>query len=446
MNKHAESNLGETKTSTDAGSYRYRADFGRRPPPRSGASSGTQAEGDGRFRNARQTESLPSRKLLFSMVGMSFVLPLVVAVALGGAWLHQSLGPLAKELSRARDQLSVESAATTLRTHAVHSAQSVDAFFLERLLDAKSLASTPSVVSATKRAGNEHAARGYDAMSAEQIEARMGSARSLGLFPEVDLYLLHHLASNPFFLEATVTDRFGNNVAMTHSAPGFVQRDEQWWQDAWATGLHVGEVEYDRRTGELSTAVGLPIDDPVSGERLGVLMVLLGVNHVQSLVDATVKSVPGIAISVFVRGGQAVADTESGHAPGRIMSADHGPVAVPRDTRTGIVAGEDILVGYSRTAGGSDYLPLRSNFDGLGWIVQVKGHPGGVHPAYRSFGEVLEGTREWPWRAGAAGAVGGLAMLGVCLLVVWLLVRRMSRAISRARPDPRRPLPRTVNG
>ena len=317
MKEHVEVKLDETKTSTDSISYRYRSDFGRRPPPRSGPSPGTQSEGDGRFRNTRETENLPSRRLLFSVVGLSFVLPLAVTVALGGAWLRQSLGPLAEELSQARDQLSVESAGTTLRTHAVHSAQSVDAFYLERLLDAESLASTPSVVSAARRAGREHQARGYGGMTANQIEASMGSVRSLGLFPEVDLYLLHHLASNPFFLEATVTDRFGFNVAMTHSAPGFVQRDEQWWEDAWATGLHVGDVEYDRRTGELSTAVGLPIEDPVSGERQGVLKVLLGVNHMQSLVDSTVKSVPGIAISIFVRGGQAVADTESGHAPGR---------------------------------------------------------------------------------------------------------------------------------
>ena len=443
MTEQAEVGQGETKTSSDSGSYRYRSGFGRRP---SGLGPGTSTEGDGRFRNARQTGNLPSRKLLFSMVGLSFVLPFVVAVALGGAWLRQSLGPLADELSRARDRLSVESAGTTLRTHAIHSAHSLDAFFLERLLDAKSIASTPSVVSAAKRAGNEHEARGYGGMSTDRIEDGMGSVRSLGLFPQVDLYLLHHLASNPFFLEATVTDRFGFNVAMTHSAPGFVQRDEHWWKDAWETGLHMGDVAYDRRTGELSSAVGLPIEDPVSGERQGVLMVLLGVNHVQFLVDSTVKSVPGIAISVFDRAGQAVADTESGHAPGRIMSASHGPVAVPRDTRTGIVAEDDILVGYSRTSGGSGYLPLRSNFNGLGWTVQVKGHPGGVHSAYHSFGEALEGTKEWPWRAGAVGAAGGLAMLGVCLLVVWLLVRRMSRAIAKARPDPRRPLPRTVNG
>ena len=446
MKEHVEAKLGESKTSTDSGSYRYRSDFGRRPPPRPGPSSGTQAEGDGRFRNVRQSGNLPSRKLLFSIVGLSFVLPLFVAVALGGAWLRQSLKPLAEELSRARDQLSVESAGTTLRTHALHSAQSVDAFFLERLLDAKSLASMPSVVSATRRAGQEHAARGYGGMNAGQIEASLGSVRSLGMFPEVDLYLLHHLASNPFFLEATVTDRFGFNVAMTHSAPGFVQRDEQWWEDAWKTGLHVGAVEYDRRTGELSTVVGLPIEDPVSGERQGVLKVLLGMNQMQSLVDSTVKSEPGIAISVFVPGGKAVADTESRHAPRRIMSASHGPVAVPRDTRTGIVADEDMLVGYALTAGGSGYLPLRSNFDGLGWMVQVKGHPGRVHPAYRSFDEALAGTRDWPWRAGTVGAAGGLAMLGACLVVVWLLVRRMSRAISKARPDPRRPLPRTVDG
>ena len=437
MTDHVEVNLGEGKPSSGPGSYRFRADPGRRPPPRSGHGSGTQTEGTGRFRNARRSENLPSRRLLFSMVGVSFVLPLGVTVALGVTWLRHSLDPFAEDLSRARDHLSFEPAGMTLRAHAVHAANGLDAFFLERLLDARSLASTPSLVSAAKRAGTEHQSRGYADLTIDPAEVRMGSVRSLGLFPEADLHLLHHLSSNPFFLEASVTDRFGFNVAMTHSAPDFVQRDEPWWQDAWTRGLHVGDVEYDRRTRELSTVVGLLIEDPVSGERLGVLKVLLGVDHVRSLMDSTVESVSGIAISVFTRGGKAVADTVSGHAPGRIMAEGHAPIAISPGTRAGFVPDGESLVGFSRTAGRSGYLPLRSDFGGLGWLVQIQGRPDGRLPTYESFDEVLRRTREWPWHVGVAGAAGGLTALALCLAVVWLLVRRLSAAISASRGELR---------
>lgn len=56
----------------------------------------------------------------------------------------------------------------------------------------------------------------------------MRESRSLGLFPGLDLYFINHLSSNPFLLSASVTDRFGYNVATSHSMPDFVLRDERW--------------------------------------------------------------------------------------------------------------------------------------------------------------------------------------------------------------------------
>ena len=444
MKDYVEAGSGETKTSSESNSSRFRTDFGRRPP-RPGANSGTHSESAGRFRNARSAAGdLPSRRLLFSVVGLSFVLPLAVAVALGAAWLRQALVPLSADLSQTRDELVLASVGATLRAHAVHAAQGVDSFFLERLLDTKSLASTPSVVGAVRRAGTEHRSRGFVDMKIYEVEAEMGTVRSLGLFPEVDLYLLHHLSTNPVLLEATLTDQFGYNVAMTHSAPDFVQRDELWWQGAWMEGLHLGKVEYDRRAQELSMAIGVLVEDPMSGERLGVLKVLLGMNDVQSLMDTTAQSVPGIEISVFDTGGHAVADTKSGHSPHRIMSDEFNSVETPSDDRSGYLADGGDVVAFARTAGPSSYWSLRSGFGGLGWTVQVRGEPSGMNPAFASLDETLQTIREWPWRLGIAAAVGGSAVLLVCLGIVWLLVRRLSRAIAASRPDPQ-PLPNPVH-
>ena len=445
MTSPVETKSGETRTSSESNGYRFRTDFGRRPPPRPGVNSGAHSASAGRFRNARSAAGdLPSRRLLFSVVGLTFVLPLAVAVALGAAWLRQALGPLSADLSQTRDELALESVGTTLRAHAVHAAQSVDSFFLERLLDTKSLASTPSVVGAVRRAGTEHRSRGFVDMKIYEVEAEMGTVRSLGLFPEVDLYLFHHLSTNPFFLEATLTDQSGYNVAMTHSAPDFVQRDELWWQRAWREGLHLGKVEYDRRAQELSMEIAVPVEDPMSGERLGVLKVVLGMNDVQSLMDTTAQAVPGIEISVFDPGGHAVADTKSGHSPDRIMSDAFNPVEVPADNRSGYLADGGDVVGFAHTAGATSYWSLRSGFAGLGWTVQVRGEPNGMNPALASLDETLQTMQEWPWRLGVAGAAGGFAVLVVCLGIVWLLVRRLSRAIAASRPDPH-PLPHPVH-
>ncbi|MCY4454176.1 MAG: hypothetical protein OXC01_19735 [Immundisolibacterales bacterium] len=348
------------------------------------------------------------------------------------------------DLSQTRDELALASYGTTLRAHALHAAQGLDSFFVERLLDAKSLASTPSLVNAARRAGGEHRARGFGDKKIYEVEAEMGAVRSLGLFPEVDLYLLHHLSTNPFFLEATLTDQFGYNVAMTHAALDFVQRDELWWQGAWTEGLHLGAVEYDRRTRELSMAIGVPVEDPMSGERLGVLKVLLGINDVQTLMDTTVQSVSGIEISVFDPGGHAIVDTASGHAPDRIKSDKFNPVEVPPDDRTGYLAAGGDVVGFAHTAGLSSYWSLRSGFSGLGWAVQVRGEPSGMKQAFGFLDETMRAMQEWPFRLGVAGAVGGFGVLVVCLGIVWLLVRRLSRAIAASRPDPQ-PLPHPVH-
>ena len=209
------------------------------------------------------------------MLGASFILPLAVAVALGNVWLLPALGQFAADVLQMREQVALGSA-TTLHAHAMHVAREVDSFFLERLHDTKALASERSLIVAARRGAEAHQAQGLSDMSIDEVEVEMKASRSLRLFPRLDLYLLHHLSSNPFLLSASVTDRFGYNVAMSHSMPDFVQRDEQWWQIAWETGLDVGYPEYHHRAPVKSLSIAMRIEEPILKRRLGVLHVNVG--------------------------------------------------------------------------------------------------------------------------------------------------------------------------
>ena len=367
---------------------------------------------------------------MFVMLGASFILPLAVAVALGKVWLLQALGQFSTDVLQMREHVALGSAAA-LRAHAMHVAREVDLFFLERLHDTKALASERSLIVAARQGAEAHQAQGLSDMSIDEVEVELQASRSLRLYPNLDLYLLHHVSSNPFFLSAAVTDRFGFNVAMSHSMPDFVQRDEQWWQMAWKTGLDVGHAEFHLRAPVKSLSIAMRIEEPISKRRLGVLHVSVDVNYVQLIMDSAARSAPGIEVSVFAPGGKRVAAAEMWRSTKRIVSRAAGEGAQPSGIAQDLVD-SDTVVEFARTTAGPAYRSLRADYGGLGWKIQVKGQPGEMYPSFDPLTEILQETTTWPRYLPVLSGAVGLGVLGICLAIVWMLSLRLSMMIRSA--------------
>lgn len=76
------------------------------------------------------------------------------------------------------------------------------------------------------------------------------------------------------FAEVFITDAQGLNVCMTNKTSDYYQADEDWWISTNASndpyGLH-GPIEFDTSSSTESISLYLPVLDPATGNKLGIL-------------------------------------------------------------------------------------------------------------------------------------------------------------------------------
>ena len=211
--------------------------------------------------------SLPRRISLLASVGV--LLPSLVLSVLFGIYLSFHLEVLSIDLKRIQNSLLRDSVGEQLQAYARNEAARIDAFFFERLVDVRVLATAPIVVESAVAVAGRHRSLGFRSMSIEEVEAYVereyGGDRKIAFFPKTDLFLRHYQLANVSFLEVFFTDRDGYNVSTSSPTSDFVQRDEEWWQSAWSSEIYVGPVEYDTSAGAYSIDIAVRIDDPKTG-------------------------------------------------------------------------------------------------------------------------------------------------------------------------------------
>ena len=377
--------------------------------------------------------SLPRRVPLLVLSGI--LVPMLLTTTIWGGYLSYSLDILDVHVSSARLRIVHDALGFRLQTHARQEATRIDTFFIERLTDARTVASDPLLIAASIQGRVHHHELGFHTLTIDQVESevqqRAGVDRKLSLFPDLDLFLRQYHLSNPFFLEMFVTDRDGYNVASSSPTTDFVQRDEAWWKSAWTTGLFVGPVEYDTSAGAYSVDIAVRIDDPSTGQGVGVLKSVLGIRRIQSMLDRSAESIPGLRISLFNSTGQAIADTASDHASDLIMSEAFQTVNLG-DSSLGYLQHKGALIGYSRTGGSIVYGSIAPRFTGLGWTIQIKlpeGDPmlvSSFDPFVQSFSQL----RLWPWLLIGAVLLSTGAACGLTMFLLLSTIRRLRTSIS----------------
>ncbi len=85
------------------------------------------------------------------------------------------------------------------------------------------------------------------------------------------------------FAEIFVTERYGFNVAYSHITSDFVQRDEYWWQKGKQQGQWLDQPQFDQSSDQITVDLIVSIDDPKSGEFLGIIKGGYKANNLQQL-------------------------------------------------------------------------------------------------------------------------------------------------------------------
>lgn len=361
------------------------------------------------------------------------LLPLIVLSTVVFIGLN-SLGETATEqIDESRELLSRESVAVNAEEQAVSVAREINATLLERVTDVTDWARNPNVVEAAISAGEFAQAQGLVGTPIDQLEEQFSVRRSTSVSGTVEQFLKEELVFKDEFSEVFFTDANGFNAAVTDRTSDFVQSDEEWWQEAWAEGISVSDVEFDDSAGVFSVDISIRIDDPETGNRVGVMKAVLGVSFVQSI--TTARSVSSTTdYSVALPDGRLVAETASFHSADRMMVE-----LAPEDLSPGLLealanegAGshitEETVTGYTRTTDanflGSEVL----GFKGFDWIVLSERRALVAFSPLRG----LEGVTEQieSSRTGLQGTVVVAVLLGLVAAAV------MSRLLSRGIVGP----------
>ena len=372
------------------------------------------------------------RKGALRLAAATAIIVVVFAAAAGAPWfgyLNYERDLASIDLNHARRAVMHSAIGLDLRAKAAHAANAIDSFLVERIVDARQIATTPKVVDATREGAWRHAQSGLTLIEIEEVEVLGGTARSRGYFPDVDAHLRHRQRISQYFDEISVTDEHGLNVAYSHPTSDFVQSDEDWWKVAWNTGIWIGEVAFDRSAVEPSIALATRFESATNGERLGVLKASINLRSIQDLMSNGTHGSPGLELTIFDPRGRILAETASEHATDRILAGDDRAPRVPPDHPSGYTAsGGEPPVGFARTAGTTRYASAGARYAGLEWLVTATLDPEALTERRASLdhlADALARAGAWPDLALAA-AVSSAAMGALAaFFTVWLVLRRV---------------------
>jgi len=89
-------------------------------------------------------------------------------------------------------------------------------------------------------------------------------------------------AAHPEFAEIFITDSQGRNVCLTNKTSDYYQADEAWWINTHNSNDPYGlysPIEFDESSSTESISLFLPVLDPLTGNKLGILKAVVKLSH-----------------------------------------------------------------------------------------------------------------------------------------------------------------------
>jgi methyl-accepting chemotaxis protein len=204
------------------------------------------------------------RRLLWGAVGGTLFVVIIAFFALAWGGARQLVEPAVER------QLSERSASA---------AAVVESMVESAIGDAEVLALSPVIRDVAARGAELATLRGLDGLPVDELERRMAATRTLRASPATDRYL-REAVDRFLFAEVFLTDTSGLVVAASGMTSDFVQRDEAWWQEAFAGRPSISDVGIDESSGALSLAVAVPVRG-ASGSTVGVMKAVIDLERLK---------------------------------------------------------------------------------------------------------------------------------------------------------------------
>ena len=209
------------------------------------------------------------RNRLLTSVLPVVLLPLLVASAIGYKLTE----------SRAEDRIRERLKADTVL------AEEAVTFFIEDSFAVMDLISAnPQVIEAIKTGNDIVDEQNLAQQPIESLEEQFAQTKLLKPNASLNSYLRQAVESSRA-AEIHFSERNGFNVGYSNETSDFVQSDEDWWKIAKAEGSSIDEAEYDESADTTVLAISKAIQDPATGEFLGVIKTGMSIDELKTALN-----------------------------------------------------------------------------------------------------------------------------------------------------------------
>ena len=378
----------------------------------------------------------PSRSAFFRFAATSIGLPVVVIGLASWFFMSYRLDVISQQVDFTQDTVIEALETRLLVERARHVQEIVAAHMRDRMTAVMLWAHDPLIREAAREAASLHEAEGLANLSPEALEARAPPARNLQAFPRIERRLKAYITTSPSVGELFFTDVHGLNVAATNLTSDMLQSDEEWWQQAWLDGVHIGRVEFDDSAAIWAIPVGYRLDG-ANGGPVGVLKAVISVDFAQEIADDMLEYlVEESSVQIVDGGGLLIADTASGHSPDKLMKEEFGIAggesapALTRAEPQGFFVTGNVYTAYSRSPeeGRRDEgeFQVSQAIEGLGWTVLVHEPAGHAFSTELTVFDSLVNTLR-QWRVMLLLAFVGIAVASLLIAAGLAAARRSDR-------------------
>lgn len=380
------------------------------------------------LRRLPRSTPVPTAVPLRNRVRAGTATALLAAVLLAGLGAGTAVFGLARNqdraLAEAARDLAREAAADRARGRADAAALGI-ASELDRLqATAAFWATEPALIDGARATGEAARARGLEGLAPDEIERRQPATSSLAADAGAQRFLDAAVQSTPGIAEASFTDANGITGGAAGPADDLVQSDEPWWREVRDYGRWIGSPAVPAEGGGPLVPMAFRIDGD-QGQPIGVLRVAVDLAVVRTVTDGLATD--GLAISVATGDGTLLAETATGHDPGRIGQPGLGPVVAVPGLAAALPGGAGSMVSGATAYGGA---PVAAPGPGqAAWAVVAEAP---VDLSATSSGPLasldrhLDGERR---RATGLLAAGGAAALAAGLIATRLVGRRVAAPV-----------------
>src|SRR5580765_8420427 len=270
----------------------------------------------------------------------------------------------------------------------------VTQYLKERRREVVALASQPQIIAAVREAGQSASERGLTRDSIPDLEQMFSGTRQLGGDPALRDYLRAYTTISDF-AEIIVTERNGFNVLTSSRPSDFVQRDETWWQRAFADGSYEG-------TDAASLEFDVAIRPPRAQNPIGVLKAVFALERLTALLGTT--ELAGNAYLEIVDSHRTV-----------LVSRDRALLLQPLPDSASIPLTPDIATTIVATRGDKELVVTVPANQGEWWVVYRE-------PAATAFA-AARSTQRTVW-------FGALLVAAVAVGALFWLSQRLGRLVT----------------